>query len=117
MVHVPAAVGGEADGDFGDLVRVDADGVFQAAFVVIDGVVEFVVRVAFERDGGGEGEVFDAVAGNLVADGPAGQDLERVEVDVDGVGVVGEVDQLPDLKPAEDREECRGVSKWAAAAR
>src|SRR6266851_4015573 len=29
VVHVAAAVGGEADGDFGDLVRVDADGVLE----------------------------------------------------------------------------------------
>ena len=40
MVHVAAAVGGEADGDFGDLVGVDADGVLEAVFVVVDGVVE-----------------------------------------------------------------------------
>src|SRR6266851_3085077 len=78
VVHVAAAVGGEADGDFGDLVRVDADGVFQAAFVVVDGVVELVVRVAFARDGGGDGEVFDAVFGDLVADGAPREDLERV---------------------------------------
>ena len=87
MVHVAAAVGGEADGDLGDLVGVDADGVLEAAFVVVDGVGELVVGVAVEGDGGGEGEVFDAVAGDLVADGAAGEDLERVEVDVDGVRV------------------------------
>ena len=109
MVHVAAAVGGEADGDFDDLVGVDADGVLEAAFVVVDGVAELVVGVAFERDCGGDGEVFDAVVGDLVADGAPGEDLERVEVDVDGVGVAGEVDQLPDLVPAQDREECRGV--------
>jgi len=63
------AVGGEADGDFGDLVGVDADGVLEAAFVVVDDVVELVVRVAFERDCGGDGAVFDAVFGDLVADG------------------------------------------------
>ena len=117
VVHVPAAVGGEADGDFGDLAGVDADGVLEAAFVVVDGVVELVVRVAFERDGGGDGEVFDAVAGDLVADGAPRQDLERVEVDVNGVGVVGEIDQLPDLIPAEDRKNVVASSKWAAAAR
>jgi hypothetical protein len=38
VVHVPAAVGGEADSDLGDLAGVDADGVLQAAFVVVDGV-------------------------------------------------------------------------------
>src|SRR6266699_3207991 len=109
VVHVAAAVGGETDGDFGDLVGVDADGVLEAAFVVVDGVVELVAGVAFERDGGGNGEVFDAMVGDLVADGASGEDLERVEVDVDGVGVVGEVDQLPDLIPVEYREECCGV--------
>jgi len=109
VVHVAAAVGGEADGDFGDLIGVDADGLLEAVFVVINGVVEFVVGVAFERDGGSEDEVFDAMAGDLVADGAAGQDLERVEVDVDGVRVVGEIDQLPDLIPVQDREECRRV--------
>jgi hypothetical protein len=45
VVHVAAGIGGEADGDLGH------------------DVVEFVVRVAVERDGGGEGEVFDAVVG------------------------------------------------------
>ena len=54
VVHVPAGVGGEADGDFDDLVGVDADGVLEAALVVVDGVVEL--------------EVFDAVLGDLVAD-------------------------------------------------
>jgi hypothetical protein len=34
VVHVAAAVGGEADGDFGD-----AGGVLEAAFVVVAGVV------------------------------------------------------------------------------
>src|SRR5258705_9870853 len=67
VVHVAAAVGGEADGDFGDLVGVDADGVLEAAFVVVDDVVELVVRVAFERDCGGDGAVFDAVFGDPVA--------------------------------------------------
>src|SRR5579864_8658337 len=109
VVHVAAAVGGEADGDFGDLVGVDADGVLEAAFVVVDGVVELVFRVAVERDCGGDGEVFNAVVGDVEADGASGEDLERVEVDVDGVRVVGEVDQLPDLIPVEHWEECRGV--------
>src|SRR5258708_5125191 len=53
VVHVAAAVGGEADGDFDDLIGVDADGVLEAAFVVVDGVAGFVVRVPFERDCGG----------------------------------------------------------------
>jgi hypothetical protein len=48
VVHVAAAVSGEADGDLGDLVGVDADGVLEAVFVVVDGVVELVVRVAVE---------------------------------------------------------------------
>jgi hypothetical protein len=63
VVHVAAAEGGEADGDFDHLVGVDADGVLEAAFVVVDGVAEIVVGVAFERDCGGDGEVFDAVVG------------------------------------------------------
>src|SRR5712672_4108703 len=109
VVHVAAAVGGEADGDFCDLVWVDADGVFEAAFVVVNGVAQLVAGVAFDRDRGGDGDVFDAVVGDLVADGAPGEDLERVEVDVDGVGVAGEIDQLPDLIPAEYREEGRGV--------
>jgi hypothetical protein len=49
VIHVAAAVGGEADGDLDDLVGVNADGVLEAAFVVVDGVAERVVRVAFER--------------------------------------------------------------------
>jgi hypothetical protein len=117
VVHVAAAVGGEADGDFDDLIGVDADGVLEAAFVVVDGVAGFVVRVAFERDCGGDGAVFDAVFGDLVADGASREDLERVEVDVNGVRVAGEIDQLPDLIPAEDRENVVASSKWAAAAR
>ena len=47
--------------------------------------------------------------GDLVADGASSEDLKRVQVDVDGVCVAGEIDQLPDLIPAQDREECRGV--------
>lgn len=115
VVHVAAAVGGEADGDFGDLVGVDADGVLEAAFVVVDCVAEFVAGVAFERDCGGDGELFDAVFGDLVADGAPGEDLERVEVDVDRVGVVGETDQLPDLIEVEYREEGRSASNPARA--
>ena len=50
MVHVPAGVGGEADGEFDDLVGVDADGVLEAALVVVDRVVKLVVGVAPEGD-------------------------------------------------------------------
>jgi len=96
---------------------VDADGVLKAAFVVVDGVAGFVVRLASERDCGGDGAVFDAVLGDLVADGASREDLERVEVDVNGVRVAGEIDQLPDLIPAEDRENVVASSKWAAAMR
>ncbi len=117
VVHVAVAVGGEADGDLGDLMGVDADGVLKAAFVVVDGVAGFVVRLASERDCGGDGAVFDAVFGDLVADGASREDLERVEVDVNGVRVAGEIDQLPDLIPAEDRKNVVGSSKWAAAMR
>ena len=46
VVHVPPAVGSEADCDLDDLVWVDADGVLEAAVVVVDGVVELVVGVA-----------------------------------------------------------------------
>src|SRR5256884_9501611 len=38
-----------------------------------------------------------------------GEDVEGLQVDVDRVGVAGEVDQLPYLPPAEHREECRRV--------
>src|SRR5262249_1983681 len=60
-------------------------------------------------DCGGDGDVVDAVFGDVVADGAAREDLERVEGDVDGGGVAGEIDQLPDLIPAKYREEGRGV--------
>ena len=54
-------------------------------------------------------EVFDAVVGDLVADRASREDLERVEVEVDRVRVLGEVDEPPDLVLAEHREEGRGV--------
>jgi len=85
VVQVAAAVGGEADSDFGDLVGVDADGLLEAAFFVVDGVAELVIGIAFEGNRGGDGEVFDAVFRDLVADGASRQDLEWVEVHVDGV--------------------------------
>ena len=81
-----------------------------------EAMAEFVAGVAFERDCGGDGEVFDAVVGDLVADGAPGEDLEWVEVDANGVRVVGEIDQLPDLIPAQDREEGRGVLARVALA-
>src|SRR5262249_56405552 len=71
VVDVAAAVGGEADGYFGDLVGIDADGVLEAAFVVVDGVVELVVRVAFERDCGGGRAGLEAVGGGVGAGGGA----------------------------------------------
>src|SRR4051794_37183757 len=83
VVHVPAAVGGEANGDLDDLVGVHADRVLEAAFVVIYGVLELVAGAAAERDGGGEVEVADAVLRDLVRNRPAAEDLERVEVQVD----------------------------------
>src|SRR6267143_6797805 len=48
VVHVPTAVGGEANGDLDDLVGIDPDGVLESAFVVIDRVAQFVIRVAPE---------------------------------------------------------------------
>ena len=63
VVHVPAAVGREADGDLDELVWIDADGVLEPAFVVVDRVVEFVVRVALERDCRGEVALAYAAAG------------------------------------------------------
>jgi hypothetical protein len=65
VVHVPAAVGVEADGDLDDLVRVDADRVLETAFVFVDRVVEPVVRVALERDGRREIAVADAALRDL----------------------------------------------------
>jgi hypothetical protein len=89
VVHVPAAVGGEANGDLDELVGIDAHGVLEAAFVVVDRVVELVVRVTLERDRRGEVALADASVRDLVADRPAGQDLERVEVEVDRVAIAG----------------------------
>jgi hypothetical protein len=100
VVHVAAAVGGEADGDFCDLAGVDADGVLEAVFVVVDDVGEFVAGVASERDGGGDGKVFDAVFGDLVADRAAGEDLEWVTSSRPRTG-----------------KNVVASSKWAAAAR
>jgi hypothetical protein len=48
-------------------------------------------------------------SGIFVADRPAGEDLKRVEVEVNRVGVAGQVDQLPDLVLAEHRKERRRV--------
>src|SRR5207237_4092771 len=101
----PAAVGGEADGDLDDLIRVDADGVLEPALVLVDRVVELVVRVALDRDGRGEVSVADAAVGYLVPNRAARQDLERIEMDVDRVGVPGPVDHLSAFVVGHDRKE------------
>jgi hypothetical protein len=54
VVHVAPAVRREANGDLDELVGVDADGVLEAALVVVDRMVELVVGVALELDGCGE---------------------------------------------------------------
>ena len=72
-------------------------------------MLELVVRVALERDGGGEIALADPALRDLVADRLARQDLERVEMEVDRVRIPGQVDQLPDLVLAEHREEGRRV--------
>jgi len=67
VVHVPAAVVGEADGDLDDLVRVDADGVLEAALIVIDGVLKLILWVGFERYRRCELNILDTAFGDLVA--------------------------------------------------
>ena len=47
VVHIAAAVGGEADCYLDDLVGVHADGVLETAFVVVDPVIELVLGIAF----------------------------------------------------------------------
>jgi hypothetical protein len=86
VVHVPAAVAFEADGDLDDLVRVDADGVLETPLVVGDRVVELVAGVALESDRRGEVAFTDSGVGNVVADRVSGEDLERVEVEVEREG-------------------------------
>ncbi len=63
----------------------------------------------FERDRSSDHQVFDAPFGDLVADRASRQDLKRVEVDVDRVGVACQVYELPDLVVAEHRKEGRHV--------
>src|SRR6266446_7194268 len=109
VVHVAAAVGLEADGELDDLVGVDADGVLESSFVGVDDVAEFVAGVAGQAHGRGRVAVADPVAGDGDRDRAPGEDVEGLQVDVDRVGVAGEVDQLPYLPPAEHREECRRV--------
>jgi hypothetical protein len=46
-------------------------------------MVELVVQIAFERDCRGEVALANAAVRDLVADWPAREDLERVEVEVD----------------------------------
>src|SRR6185437_14518232 len=87
-----------------DLVRVDADRVLEPPFVLVDRMLELVVSVALESDGGGEIALADRALRDLVADRSARQDLERVEMEVDRVRIPGQVDQLPDLVLAEHRE-------------
>ena len=57
--------------------------------------------------------VVDDRPSGTVADRMPSEHLERVEVDVHGVRVAGQVDQLPDLVLPEDREEGRGVLEVA----
>jgi len=93
-----------ADDDIDDLVGVDPDGVLEPSFVVIERVGYAVVgpspicTVALVPDR------YRSV-GDLDDGGLAVEDLEGVEVDVDGVSVFGQVDESPDLGLAEHREE------------
>src|SRR5690349_7105238 len=109
VVHVAAAVVPEADSELDDLVGVDADGVLKPSFVGVDDVVELVAGVAGQAYGRGRVAVADPVAGGGDRDGAAAEDVEGLQVDVDRVGVFGEVDQLPYLPPAEHREERRRI--------
>src|SRR5215831_21313247 len=78
VVHVPAAVVREADGDLDDLVGIDPDRVLEPSLVLVDRVVELVLRVALERDGRGKVAFADAAVRDVVVDWPPRQDLERV---------------------------------------
>ena len=51
----------------------------------------------------------DPAVGDLNGGPPSIEHLERVEVDVDRVSVLGEVDEAPDLRSMERREERGGV--------
>ena len=67
VVHVSAAVGREADGDLDDLLGIDANGVLEPPFVVVDRVGKGVIRVALERDRRDEVAVLDTALRDLVA--------------------------------------------------
>jgi hypothetical protein len=86
VVHVAAAENVEAGDDVDDFVRVDADGVLEAAFVVVEPVRNAVLRVVADAHGGAGAAGDDSVVGQLHAGRVPVEDLERVEVEVDRVG-------------------------------
>jgi hypothetical protein len=90
VVRVAAGEAVEAGGD--QLARVDPDGVLPAALVLVDST-----RAAAGRGGLGVGGAVEA-AGFVAV--PA-DELERDQVDVEGMGVGGQVDVLPHLGGAE----------------
>lgn len=91
MVHVAPAVGVEADRDLDELVGVHANRVLEPALVVVDGVIQIIGWVPFELDRGGEVAILDASLGDLVADRMPSEDLERVEMKMDRMGVSGQL--------------------------
>jgi hypothetical protein len=117
VVHVAAAEGGEADGDLDDLVGIDADGVLEPAFVFVDRVVEVVLGGALERDGGSEIAVPDAIFRDLVPDRVSRENLERVEVEVDRVGVAVRLINCQTSYSPSIGKNVVISSKWAATTR
>jgi hypothetical protein len=65
VVHVAAAEDLEADDDVDDFLRVDADGVLEAAFVVVEPVWDAVVEVVADAHGGAGADGGDPVVGLL----------------------------------------------------
>ena len=89
----------EAHDDVDDLVRVDPDGVLESELVVVEGVCG--CHRPARRRACTVAPVCRVVIAVRRADRRSRvpiEHLERVEVDVDRVGVLGEVDEPPDLR-------------------
>ena len=109
VVHVAAGEGGEAHDDVDDLVGVDSHRVLEASFVVVERVGDAVVGRLSDAYGRTGRSGRDRGGVDLHDDGNAVEDLEGVEVDVDRVGVLGQVDEPPDLGLVEHGEERGGI--------
>src|SRR5712691_1742622 len=105
VVHVSAGEGFEAHENIDDFVGIDPNSVLEAELILIEAVRDTVVGLLADphcRAGFGVG---DAAIRYLDSGGLPAEDLKGVEMHVDRMGIAGQVDETPDLRAAQHREE------------